>query len=79
MGAPPEAMAYTVHEAAQMVRVSDRTIRRAISSGKLQAIRIGRAVRVPRESLTALLSGALSRKDEGRGDRAVTDSANGKE
>lgn len=73
MGAPPEAMAYTVHEAAQMVRVSDRTIRRAISSGKLQAVRIGRAVRVPRESLVALLSRGLSSADESNPETAVSD------
>jgi excisionase family DNA binding protein len=61
-----EPMAYTIREAAQAVRLSERTIRRAISSGKLQAVRIGRAVRVPRESLRTLLSPALAQLDEKR-------------
>jgi excisionase family DNA binding protein len=63
MSVPPEAMAYNIREAAELVRVSERTIRRAIASGSLRAVRIGRAVRVPRESLTALLSG-LRNADE---------------
>jgi len=73
MGARSEAMAYTVHEAAQMVRVSDRTIRRAISSGRLQAVRIGRAVRVPRESLASLVSApAPCVSEDGKHTAAVT-------
>jgi excisionase family DNA binding protein len=55
MGVPPEPMAYNVRETAELVRVSERTIRRAIASGRLRAVRIGRAVRVPRESLATLL------------------------
>jgi len=50
------AVAYTVREVAQMLRVSERTVSRAIASGKLRSIRVGRAVRVPRESLSILLS-----------------------
>ena len=72
MATTPDAMAYTVHEAAQMVRVSERTIRRAILSGKLQAVRIGRAVRVPRESLVALLSRGFSCADASNPDTAVS-------
>jgi excisionase family DNA binding protein len=51
-----EPSAYTIEEVAHLTRLSARTVRRAISSGKLQVVRVGRAVRVPRESLNALLS-----------------------
>jgi excisionase family DNA binding protein len=72
MGPPPELMAYTIHEAAQMVRVSDRTIRRAITSGRLRAVHIGRTVRVPRESLNALLSPVSPPDDEAREAAMIT-------
>jgi excisionase family DNA binding protein len=52
----PEPLAYTIAELARAVRCSERTIRRAISSGQLTAVRIGRCVRVPRESLKDFLS-----------------------
>jgi excisionase family DNA binding protein len=42
--APPAAL--TVAEAAKRMRVSEKTIRRAISDGRLPAHRIGRAVRI---------------------------------
>lgn len=42
---PP--LAYTIRECADALRVSERTVRRAISSGRLNAVRItSRAVRV---------------------------------
>jgi excisionase family DNA binding protein len=52
----PEPFAYTISEVARLMRLSTRTVRRAIASGKLRAVRIGRAVRVPRASLSALLA-----------------------
>ena len=64
----PEPMAYTVREAAQQVRVSERTIRRAIASGRLRAVHIGSAVRIPRESLSALLSAGLVQQDDNIGE-----------
>jgi excisionase family DNA binding protein len=54
--AQPEPLAYTIRELAHAVRCSERTIRRAISSGQLNVVRIGRCVRVPRESLKDFLS-----------------------
>jgi len=41
----------TVREAAQMLRVNPITIRRYIASGRLAAVRVGKGIRVPRESL----------------------------
>jgi excisionase family DNA binding protein len=51
----PEPLAYTIAELARAVRCSERTIRRAISSGQLNVVRIGRCVRVTRESLKDFL------------------------
>jgi len=48
----PELM--TVGEVAALLKVSDRTIRRAIHDGRLRAIAIGRSWRIPREALLAL-------------------------
>jgi len=46
-----QPLAYTIRECAEALRISERTVRRAISAGNLQAIRVGRLVRVPAESL----------------------------
>lgn len=51
-----EPLAYTIAELARAVRCSERTIRRAISSGQLNVVRIGRCVRVTRESVKDFLS-----------------------
>jgi excisionase family DNA binding protein len=47
----PQPLAYTTRECAEALRISERTVRRAIASGKLKAIHVGRLVRVPAESL----------------------------
>ena len=47
----------TVEQAATLLRRSASTIRRYIQSGKLNAVRVGRRVRVPREAVEALLVG----------------------
>ncbi len=51
-----EPLAYTIRECAASLRVSERTIRRAIVSGQLGVVRIGTCVRVRRESLAEFLS-----------------------
>src|SRR5262245_6565579 len=42
---------YTVDETARLLRVSPITIRRYIASGELEAVRVGRGVRVHREAI----------------------------
>jgi excisionase family DNA binding protein len=42
----------TVGEAASILRISDRTLRRHLAGGKIPHIRVGRQVRIPRKSLT---------------------------
>jgi excisionase family DNA binding protein len=50
-----EHLAYTDADVASMLRVSKRTVYRLRKSGALQAVRIGRAVRVPADSLAHFL------------------------
>ncbi len=57
MSTPVQLLALTIREAAQTLGVSERTIRRAIAARKLRVVRIGRCVRVPQDSISALLSG----------------------
>ena len=42
---------YTVDETARLLRVSPITIRRYIATGQLEAVRVGRGVRVHREAI----------------------------
>jgi excisionase family DNA binding protein len=41
----------TVNETAQLLRVSPITIRRYIAAGRLEAMRVGRAIRVSRDAI----------------------------
>lgn len=45
----------TVKQVAQLLQLHEITIRRYIKSGRLEAVRIGRNVRVPRRAVKALL------------------------
>lgn len=47
----------TVEEVAKKLRVDPRTVYRMIEQGMLQAIRVGRLWRIPKESLDRLLRG----------------------
>jgi excisionase family DNA binding protein len=42
---------YTVYEVAEMLRVSDRTIRKHIDQGLLKALKVGTVYRIMREDL----------------------------
>jgi excisionase family DNA binding protein len=41
----------TINEVAAALRVSTRTVRRLIASERLACVRLGRAVRIPREAV----------------------------
>lgn len=45
----------TVQEIAALLKVNPETVRRHIASGRLQAVRIGRHVRVRREAIDAMV------------------------
>ena len=52
-----EAAFLTVAEAAVMLKVSEKTVRRLITSMDLNAIRIGRSVRIPFSEIDRLIAG----------------------
>lgn len=51
----------SIAETANLLRVSQATIRRAIRHGDLPAVRLGRVIRVPRSALAD-----LEKRQEGR-------------
>lgn len=46
----------TVQETAQMLKLAPITVRRYIRSGRLPAVKVGRAIRVRREAVDSLLT-----------------------
>jgi excisionase family DNA binding protein len=48
----------TVPEAARLLRVSAKTVYREVGRGTIPSIRFGRAIRVPRHALLALIRGS---------------------
>lgn len=52
----PSASFLTVKEVGAQLRVSDRTIRRLIARGQLEAVRLGRSVRISPSSLERMLN-----------------------
>ena len=46
----------TVHETAAMLKLNPETVRRHIASGRLEAVRVGRRVRVRREAVESFLT-----------------------
>ena len=55
-------LAHTVQDSARLTQLSERTIRRAIKSGRLRAVRVGRAVRISHDSLLQFLNGIAPRQ-----------------
>jgi len=64
-----QPLAFTTREVAEALRISERTVRRAIAAGKLQAIRVGRLVRVPAASLRQFIErgGQLEQQEQAAG------------
>jgi excisionase family DNA binding protein len=54
----------TVNEVAEMFRVSGMTVRRMVESGQLQAVRVGRSVRVTEDSARLHLQGVTPEKGD---------------
>ncbi len=54
-GASPEREWLTYAEAGQVVGLSRVTLWKLVSAGEVEAARVGRAVRINRESLTAYM------------------------
>ena len=51
-----ESRAFSIPEAADRLRTSERTVRRLIASGRLRAVHLGRRVVVPEDALRVLLA-----------------------
>ena len=55
---PPADPTFLTHDApAKLLQVSTRTVRRLIASGRIGALRIGRAVRIPHAEIDRLVLG----------------------
>ena len=54
-GPGPEREWLTYAEAGELVRLSRGTLWKLVSTGEVEAARVGRAVRINRESLTAYM------------------------
>ena len=59
-GSPTEAF-LRVEEAAAMLKLSSKTIRRLIARGDLRAVHIGRLVRIPSFEIDRLIAGSCPR------------------
>jgi excisionase family DNA binding protein len=46
---------YTVEEIAEMLRVTDRTIRAYINNGDLKAVKLGKYWRIPKEAFNEFI------------------------
>ena len=46
---------YSMADAAELLDVTERTVRRQIASGQLRAIRFGRTIRIHRDDLQSAL------------------------
>lgn len=55
-----EMRVYTVQEVADLLRVDHNTIRRRISAGELEAIRVGDTFRIPETALIDYLTRATA-------------------
>lgn len=49
-----ESIFYTVQEVADILSLSEQTIRKLIREGRLKAVRLGRTYRIPSEALINL-------------------------
>lgn len=58
----------TVRDCAAELRVSTKTVYRAIGAGALRAHRVGQGLRISRRALEAYLDARATSTDEGRGD-----------
>ncbi len=61
-----EPLAVDIREAARLLSLSPRTIRRAIHQGRLRAVRVGRRLLIPVAEL-----GRLMETDASAGDSAI--------
>lgn len=56
----PGLRLYRISEAAQLLKISRRTVQHMLAEGTLKAVRFGRAVRIPAEELHRVVRAHLS-------------------
>ena len=79
MSTPAQPLAYTDAEVSSLLRVSKRTVYRLRKSGALRAVRFGRAVRVPADSLAQFLESAKQNAAEPPASRPALQVVEGRE
>jgi excisionase family DNA binding protein len=47
---------YTLKEAAQLLRIAERTLRRLLQAGKMRGYRLGRQWRIPRSDIDRMIA-----------------------
>lgn len=55
---------YTPQEIAEILRVTDKTVRNWIRSGELDAVVVGKSYRIPEESIKNLIKKSEVNKNE---------------
>ena len=55
---------YTPQEIAEMLKVTDKTVRNWIRSGELDAVVVGKSYRIPEESIKKLIQKCEVNKNE---------------
>lgn len=55
--ASPEALLLTTRQVAKLLQVSERTVRAMVADGRLSAVKLGSATRIPRGDVEALAAG----------------------
>jgi excisionase family DNA binding protein len=58
-----DPMYLTIKELAAILRVDHKTIRNAIKDGSIEAVRVGRAFRIPTSAIDALAEARRQRLD----------------
>ena len=61
--APIEPVLYDIHQAAQVLNMSTKTIRRLLARRKLTSCKVLRKVLIPREQITAFLKATCDKPD----------------
>lgn len=57
MAPPNEALVLTTRQVAKLLQVSERTVRAMVADGRLPAVKLGSATRIPRGDVEALAAG----------------------
>ena len=57
-----EQMAFTYREVSEILRLSERKVKNMVYEGRLRAVKFGKSVRIPRQSIDEALQPPKSEK-----------------